>query len=192
MAERQTERQAIGMIELTSIAIGHQVQDAMLKAAEVKLIVARTICSGKYIAIVGGPVGAVQAAVNAGLEAAPDGVIDHILVPNIHPDVFRALGDMVQIGGQHQQVPSLGIVETFSASSAIEAADVAAKAANVSLFRIHLAMALGGKGLVMMAGSVSDCRSAVEAAAATVKQKGLLVSSVVIPRPSPELFAERL
>ncbi len=180
------------MIELTSIAIGHAVQDAMLKAASVKLIVARTICSGKYIAIVGGAVGAVQASVNAGLEAAPDGVIDHILVPNIHPDVFRALGDMVQIGVRNEQIPSLGIIETFSASSAIEAADVAAKAANVTLFRIHLAMALGGKGLVMMAGPVSDCRTAVEAAAALVKEKGLLVSSVVIPRPSPELFAERL
>ncbi len=53
-------------------------------------------------------------------------------------------------------------------------------------------MAMGGKGLVMMSGSVSDCRSGVEAAAAVVKEKCLLVSQIVIPRPCRELFGERL
>lgn len=185
-------RQAIGMIEMTSIAIGHLVEDSMLKAAQVRLLMARSICSGKYIVIVGGEVGPVQASVAAGLEAAPDGVIDHILVPNIHADVFAALSDMVQISLRDQQVPSIGIIETFSASSALEAADAAAKAANVTLFRIHIAMAIGGKGLVMMSGSVSDCRAAVAAGAEVVKAKGLLVAQVVIPRPSKELFGERI
>lgn len=184
--------QAIGMIEMTSIGIGHLVEDEMLKAAEVRLIMARSICSGKYIVIVGGQVGSVQASVRAGLEAAPDGVIDHILVPNIHPDVFRALSDMVQINVRESEIPAMGIVETFSAASALEAADAAAKAANVTLFRIHIAMAIGGKGLVMMSGSVSDCRAGVDAAAELVKEKGLLVSKVVIPRPSRELFGERI
>ena len=185
--------QAIGMIELTSIGIGHLIEDSMLKAADVKLLLGRSICSGKYIVVVGGNVAAVQASVRAGLEDAPDGVIDHIVIPNIHPDVFRALGDMVQVNvGPTGEVPSLGIVETFSAASALEAADAAAKAANISLFRIHIAMAMGGKGLVMMAGSVSDCKTGVETAAEVVKAKGLLVSKVVIPRPSRELFAERI
>ncbi|HWB55025.1 MAG TPA: BMC domain-containing protein [Tepidisphaeraceae bacterium] len=185
-------KEAVGMIELTSIGIGHVVQDAMLKAASVKLLAGRSICSGKYIVIVGGQVGPVQSAMRAGLDAAPDGVIDQILIPNIHPDVFAALGDMVQLSVRNEQIPSLGIVETFSAASALEAADAAAKAADVTLFRIHIAMAMGGKGLVMMSGSVSDCHTAVEAAAAVVKEKGLLVSKVTIPRPSRELFAERI
>lgn len=183
---------AIGMIEMTSVAIGYEVQDTMLKAADVRLLIARTICSGKYIVIVGGKVSAVEASVRAGLNDAPDGVIDHILIPNIHPDVFKALGDMVQISVQKDQTPSLGIVETFSASTALQAADAAAKAANVTLFRVHVAMAMGGKGLVMLSGGVADCRAAVDAAAAVVKEKGLLVAAVVIPRPSRELFGERL
>ncbi len=187
------DREALGMIELTSIAIGHIVQDAMLKAASVRLLMARSICSGKYIVLVGGEVGSVRASMAAGVENAPDGIIDQIVIPNIQPDVFRALGDMVQINTTREMaVPSMGIIETFSASSAIEAADAAAKAANITLFRIHLAMALGGKGLVMFAGSVGDCRSAVEAGAAVVKEKGLLVATALIPRPSRELFAERL
>jgi len=187
------EREALGMIELTSVAIGHVVQDAMLKAASVQNLLARTICSGKYIVLVGGQVGAVRAAVAAGLNAAPDGVIDHIELPRIHPQVFAALGDMVQLNiGREQLVPSLGIIETFSASTAILAADAAAKAADITLFRIHLAMALGGKGLVMFSGSVTDCQAAVDAGAALVKEKGLLVATAVIARPSRELFGERL
>jgi microcompartment protein CcmL/EutN len=184
---------AIGMIEMTSVGMGHLVTDAMLKAANVKLLVGRTICSGKYISIVGGDVSAVQSAVQAGLGVTTDGVIDQIVVPNIHPEVFKALGDSVQVTvSRAGEVPSLGIIETFSASSALEAADAAAKSANVTLFRIHIAMALGGKGLVMMAGNVADVRTAVETGADKVKAKGLLVSKVVIPRPARELFAERL
>ncbi len=184
---------AIAMIELTSIGIGHLVQDAMLKAASVRLLLGRSICSGKYIVVVGGNVSAARAALTAGLEAAPDGVIDQLLIAAIHPDVFRALGQSIQLTVEKPtDVPSLGIIETFSAASALEAADVAAKAANVTLFKIHIAMALGGKGLVMLAGSVADCRVAVEKAKEMVRAKGLLVSAVVIPRPSRELFAEYL
>ena len=184
--------EAIGMIEMTSIGMGHQVQDTMLKAADVTLYLGRTICSGKYIIIVGGNVAAVQAAVSAGLDDAPDGVIDHIMLSNVHADVFAALGQAVELTVSADQLPSLGIIETFSAASALEAADVAAKAADVTLFRLHIAMAMGGKGLVMMAGTVADCRAAVDAGAETVREKGLLVSAVVIPRPSPELFGEHI
>ena len=183
---------AIGMIEITSVGIGYQVQDTMLKAADVTVHLARTICSGKYIIIVGGNVGAVQAAVNAGLEEAPDGVIDHMMAPNVHADVFRALGDMVQLDVPDDELPSLGIIETFSAASALEAAAEAAKAANVTLFRLHVAMAMGGKGLVMFAGTVADCRAALDAGAEPVRAKGLLVSAVVIPGPSRELFGEHI
>lgn len=185
-----SQRQAVGMIELTSVGIGHLVQDTMLKSASVKLMLARTICSGKYIVIVAGEVAPVQAAVKAGLEAAPDGVIDHFVVPNAHPDVYAALGQSVQLGISAGEHPSVGILETFSSASALEAADAAVKAANVRIFKIHVAMALGGKGLVLFAGSISDCKAALDAAVAVVKPKGLLVSAVTIPRPSKEIFID--
>jgi len=40
--------------------------DTMLKAANVELILSRSICSGKYMVMVRGEVGAVEAAVSAG------------------------------------------------------------------------------------------------------------------------------
>ncbi|MCP4246200.1 MAG: BMC domain-containing protein [bacterium] len=190
--------EAIGIIELTSVGIGLAVQDAMLKAAYVRLLLGRTICSGKYIIAVTGKVAEATAAVDGGLAAAEAGVIDHAVIAKIHPTVFKALGQGVELrvcgaGEQSPAVPkALGVVETFSGVSVLEAADVAAKAAQVTLFRLHLAMALGGKGYLVMAGSVVDVRTSVEAAAEVVRRKGLLVSAVTIPGPSPELFAEHL
>ncbi|MCC6682173.1 MAG: BMC domain-containing protein [Phycisphaeraceae bacterium] len=184
---------AIGMIELTSVGIGYLVQDAMLKAADVELILGRTICSGKYINLVGGAIASVQASVEAGLQAAPDGVIDHVTVPNVHESVFPALGQSVQltVSDKKNGTPdALGIVESYSASVILEAADAAAKAAHVTLFRIHMAMALGGKAFMLMAGSVASCEAGVAAAREVVVDKGLLVSALTIARPSRELMAE--
>lgn len=42
------------------------------------------------------------------------------------------------------QPRALGVIQTFSASSIIDVADAAVKSADVTLFRVHLAMALGG------------------------------------------------
>lgn len=183
--------EAVGVIELTSVGIGYMVEDTMLKAADVRILIARTICSGKFLVVIGGSVASVEAAMEAGLAAAPEGVIDHVTIPRIHPEVFAALGQMVQLSREGNK-SAVGIIETFSATSALAAADIAAKAASVTLYKIHIAMALGGKGLVMMAGTVADCDAAVEAGAAYVKQKGLLVSSVVISRPSEEILKEYL
>ena len=83
-------------------------------------------------------------------------------------------------------------METFSGTSALAAADAAAKAARITLFRIHVAMALGGKGLVLMTGTVADVRAGMQAGAEEVRQRGLLVSEIVIPRPQPELLSEYL
>ncbi len=60
------QKNAIGLIELSSIAAGYLVADAMLKAADVELILSRTICSGKYMVLVGGDVAGVTSSVEAG------------------------------------------------------------------------------------------------------------------------------
>jgi len=181
---------SVGVIELSSVGIGYQAQDEMLKAASVELLIARTICSGKYLIVIGGSVSDVEAAMDVGLKAAEEAVIDHLVVANVHESVFPALGQSVTL--DEKSVGALGVIETFSGTSALAAADVAAKAARVTLFRIHVAMALGGKGLCLMTGSVADVRAGVEAGAAEARRRGLLVSEIVIPRPSRELLAEYL
>ena len=185
-----TSPRAIGAIELSSVGIGFKIEDEMLKAASVELLIARTICSGKYLIVVGGSVSDVQASVQAGLTTAGEAIIDHLMIPNVHESVFAALGQSVVLNGN--DTGALGVIETFSGTSVLAAADAAVKAARVTLLRIHVAMALGGKGLCLMTGTVADVQQGVRIAADVARQRGLLVSEVVISGPSKELFAEYL
>jgi microcompartment protein CcmL/EutN len=181
---------AIGAIELSSIGVGYKIEDAMLKAGSVDLLIARTICSGKYLIVIGGSVSDVQSSIQAGLAGAGEAIIDHLVIPNVHDAVFPALAQSVVLDGS--DTGALGVVETFSGTSVLAAADAAAKAARVTLLRVHVAMALGGKGLCVMAGSVANVHAGVQAAAQVVRERGLLVCDVVIPGPSKELFSEYL
>jgi microcompartment protein CcmL/EutN len=181
-------RNSIGLIELTSIASGFQVCDTMLKAADVELILSRSICSGKYMVMVRGEVGAVQSAVSAGASLNRFSIIDSFVIPNLHESVFPAISGATKV----ETLEALGILESFSVASLIEGADAAVKAANVQLIEIRLAMALGGKAFVTLTGNVAAVQSAIDAGAEVVGQKGMLVNKVVIPRPRPELLNEMI
>jgi microcompartment protein CcmL/EutN len=181
-------RMAIGLVELSSVASGFVVADTMLKAATVQLLINRTICSGKYMVLVGGEVAAVEASVAAGVAAGGGAIIESCLIPNIDPAVFPALAGTVI-----QPAPgALGIIEAFSVAALIEGADAAVKAADVTLLEIRLAMALGGKAFARMTGKVAAVEAAVAAGSAVVAARGLLVNKAVIPAPAPEILGETI
>jgi microcompartment protein CcmL/EutN len=178
----------IGLVELSSVARGYVVQDAMIKCATVTVLMARTICSGKYLIAVCGDVASVTAAVEAGVSAGFGFTIEKRVITGLHPSIFPAIGGGVDL--EPGEARGLGVIETFSASSIIEVADAAVKAANVTLFRLHLAMALGGKGFVLMTGDVASLEAAVAAGCSVARRDGILVDRAVIPSPSREVFRE--
>ena len=182
------ELDSIGLLELSSVATGYLAQDAMLKAAPVELLLARTICSGKYIVVVGSDVAAVTAAVDAGSAVSTGALIERRVIPRVHPAVFPAISMAVDVSPE--AMDALGVIETFSASSIIEVADAAAKTAAVQLLRVHLAMALGGKGFVLLTGDVASVEAAVGAGCEVAADEGILVGRAVIARPRRELFRD--
>ena len=180
----ETDKNALGMVEWNSIATGIFAADAMLKVSEVELITANTICPGKYICIVRGSVAAVKASIEAGKDASPVSVVDDMVIPNLHPTVFPALNAITEA----ERVQAVGIIEVFSVSSAIQAADRAAKTAEVTLLLVRTATGLGGKSYVVLCGEVSAVNNAVDAGASIAEEKGLLVFKRVVPDPEPRLF----
>jgi microcompartment protein CcmL/EutN len=183
-----TEINSIGLIELSSIATGFLVEDLMLKAGSVQLLLARSICSGKFLIVVSGDVTSVQSALLAGASAAGASLIERRQIARVHPSVLQAISQSVDV--DPAQLKSLGVIETFSAASIIEVADAAVKSANVTLLKVHLAMALGGKGFVVMAGDVSSVQAAIAAGSKVAAEDGMLVGRGVIAAPSIELFRE--
>ncbi|GAC22259.1 BMC domain-containing protein [Paraglaciecola arctica] len=181
-------KSAIGMIEMNSIAKGYAVGDAMLKAANVDILFNRTICPGKFMVMVAGDVAAVEASMSAGLDLGNETIVDELIIPNVHSSVFSAISGTRVI----EQTDALGIIETFSVASIIEAADAAVKAANVELIDVHLAMAIGGKGYLTLTGDVASVTAAIEAGAAYIKDKGVLVEKVIIPQPRQEILRDKV
>ncbi len=181
-------KSAIGMIEMNSIAKGYAVGDAMLKAANVEIMFNRTICPGKFMVMIAGDIAAVEAAMTAGLELGSETIVDELIIPNVHPSVFAAISGTRVI----EKTAALGIIETFSVASIIEAADAAVKAANVELIDIHLAMAIGGKGYATLTGDVAAVTAAVDAGTDYIKDKGVLVERVVIPQPREEILRDKV
>ncbi len=179
-----TQIQAVGMIEFNSIAAGIETADRMVKAASVELLMLKTICPGKFLVGVHAGVAAVQASVETGLSSAKDTVVDHFIIPNIHPDVISAISCAIEeIMGD-----AVGVIETFSAASSIVAADLAVKAANVSLIEVRIAMGLGGKAFCTLSGDVASVESAVKAGAKAVAENGLLVRKAVISNIDPTVL----
>lgn len=177
---------SIGLIELSSIAAGFEVADTMLKAGNVRLLLSRSICSGKYMVLIGGETAGVEAAIAAGAEAANGCLIDRLVIANLHSDVFVAIGRTQPV----QPNGALGIIESFNVATLVRAADAAAKAADVQLLEIRLAMALGGKAFVTMTGDVGSVQASVAAGRAVLAETGVLVNAVVISRPHPDVYRE--
>jgi len=178
------DHHAIGLVEVNSIAKGFEVCDVMAKTANISVLVAKSICPGKYIIMIGGDVAAVAQSVEAGQTTAGSTIVDHFVIPNIHPSVLPAISG----GNSIDEVHAMGVIETYSVAATIEATDAAVKAASVIPLRMHLAFGIGGKSYVILSGEVADMNAAVEAGSAVASERGFLVNRVVIPRPNKQLI----
>lgn len=174
-------RAAIGMVELNSIARGIETSDYMVKAAQVELIRSSTVCPGKYLILISGDTGDVKASMAEGVKRGGECVVDTLLLPNVHPQLIPA----ISMTTQPPALGAVGVLEFYSVASAITAADIAAKAANITLIEVRIGYAIGGKGYVTLTGDVGAVRAAV---AAATRDAQLLVGTTVIPRPAKQVF----
>ena len=174
---------AIGIIEFTSIAVGIYATDVMAKKAPVEIVDSKSICPGKYLILITGPVADVDEALRAGIEAGAETVTDHFFIPNVHPQVIPA----ILAATPFEKMKAIGVIETFSAPSTIIAADAAAKAAEIDLIEIRLGNGLGGKSYLTLTGELHDVEVAVDAGVGAIEGIGALVRKVVIPRPRIDL-----
>jgi microcompartment protein CcmL/EutN len=180
---------AIGLVELSCIHKGFEVLDRMIKSARVEKILARTICSGKYLVLVRGELADVQSSIASAKEAAGYGLVNALIIPNVEEALFPALAGTTVFDGKELPDGML-VVETFSAVSCIKAADFALKAAEISMVRVHVAMAVGGKGFFVATGAIDALKSALEPTLEFCREEGTLVGYSLITRPGEELLKE--
>lgn len=87
------QQEALGMIETRGLIGAIEAADAMVKAANVNLVGTEKIGSGLVTVMVRGDVGAVKAAVDAGVSAASSvgEVISNYVIPRPHTEVETLL-----------------------------------------------------------------------------------------------------
>ncbi len=177
-------RPALACLETSSIARGIRTCDEMAKKAAIRVLESATICPGKYIVVIGGEVEAVTQAFQHGLKVAGPTLVDHLHLPNAHPQLYPAIAGVTLVG----EVDACGVVETLAVASAILGADAACKRAKVELIELRLARGLGGKAFFTLTGEQADVEAAVAAAEEIVgPESGLLLRTEVIPRPHPQM-----
>jgi microcompartment protein CcmL/EutN len=175
---------ALALLEFNSIAAGVLSADAMVKRATLAVVHAGTVQPGRFLVLIGGEVAEVQESLMAGLETTPDALSDHIFLPHVHPEVVRALSAVRVL----KPDDALGVVETRTVPAAILAADRGVKGAEVTLMEIRLADGLGGKGIVLFTGQVSDVEAALEIADSVLTETQK-VRQVVISQLHPDIAA---
>ena len=176
-------RKALAMVEYSTVSSGITALDIITKAAEVEILAAQTICPGKYMILFCGGLGATKAALEAARSTS--GLIDEFILGRPHTSIFTALNRAENL----PKNAALGLVETFSGTAAIKAADTAAKTSWVSLEEIRIAHGMCGKSTVMFTGDVAAVTVSLEAAKKEAAEKGMLLDTALIPNPDEKMLA---
>ena len=176
-------KKALGMIEFKTVASGITATDVMLKCADVEVVQANPVCPGKYLATIAGELSSVKAAVEAAEAYNSAMLVDKFVLGNPHESVQPAICGALEIKDKR----AIGILETYTAASAVVAADTAAKTALGELVEVRLAKGLCGKSYIILTGSVASVTAAIERAKEGIED-GLFLDSSIIAGPDEKLW----
>jgi len=174
----------IAVVEFKSISRGVMVADEMVKAAQVRLLLATTLCPGKYLVIVSGDVGAVKKSASFADTAGGRHVCSSIVISGLRPEVMDAIGGKVI--GDFQG--SIGIVESFNMANIINAADICLDSADVEIVELRLAKGCGVNSFFIITGKLAAVQEAVKNSAAFLGEAGSLVAYRIIANPDRDLL----
>lgn len=165
----------LGVVESKSIAAGVLLADGMVKAAEVELVRASTICAGRYLIFVSGDKEAVETSV-AFAKNSTYSLSGSFVISNISPQISAVLKNSAPGDGE-----AIGVVECRNVSSGLAAADKAVKRSAVKLLRLVAGQGIMGKSYFVLEGDVASVTEAVEAAKEFLA--GNLIEAAILPVP---------
>lgn len=174
----------IGFLEYISIGKGIEAADLISKNTAIDILLSAPNCPGRYQILFTGDVDAVKSAVKMAEEIADFNFLDSLVIPRVDESVISALYSPNIINIKD----GVAIFETMTMTAAIEGADTMVKTADVDIIELRLGKGLAGKSYVTVTGSLENLRSAMDAALENVKDRGVLISSVIIPSLNPELI----
>ena len=199
-------REALAVLELPEIHPGLFVLDAMVKESQVEVLSSTPIPPGRFLIVITGGVGEVESAYlrGAALAENPGGgaliggtgasgtsasgtnghtVHDRLFLAEVAPAVLAAL----RPDRKEREIDALGIFETASISSLLDAADRLVKGTEVRLEQLHLARGIRGLSFGIVTGRQDMVEAALEMARERGEHHARWVGSSLIARPDPSV-----
>ncbi|WED21106.1 BMC domain-containing protein [Vibrio sp. JC009] len=169
----------LGVVETKTIASGVKLADEMLKIADVTLVRASTICSGRYLIFVSGTQSDVDMAV--GHARLTNKLTGNFVISGISPELVAVLKKRLSV----KTVQAIGLVESSTVSSGVAAADIAVKSADIDLIRFISGLGICGKSYFIFSGELAAVEEASKMAKEFLGTK--YIESTVIARPEHDV-----
>ena len=182
--EKFLKESNIAIIEFKSISRGLLVTDEILKASKVRLLLATTLCPGKYLTIVGGDVAAVEKTIDIANLIGGRHVFSSTVVSGIGPEVINAIsGKSVELLND-----AISIIESLNMANIINAADISIDSAKVEIVELRLGRGCGVNCFYIITGTLTAVEEATDNAVLFLKDTGSLIAYRVIPNPDKDLL----
>jgi len=174
----------LAIVEFKSTARGLFVTDAMLKAADVKLVLASSLCPGKYLTIVEGETSAVESSLRIADEIGGMHVYSSEVLNAINSKVIDAISGKL---GEHS-MEALAVIESMQMACLISSADDVSDAVPVEFVDFRLARGCGVNSFYIFSGRYSSVEEGARRASQFLKEKGALLACRVLSGPDREVF----
>ncbi|AWZ47751.1 ethanolamine utilization protein [Clostridiaceae bacterium 14S0207] len=175
---------ALGIVELNSIAKGIEITDIMLKSAELEVIYSRHICPGKYMIILTGDVGSVDEAVETIKKLDNKYILATFILPNADERIINGINKKYN----NIEIKAIGVMEFTSVACGIIALDKALKNGEVQLVKFTLGNLIGGKCYFIITGVLSSVSESMKVAKDLIDSKKI-IHSAIIPSPDKNLIS---
>jgi len=174
----------LAVVEFKSIARGIYVTDAMIKAANVNLVLATSLCPGKYLTVVEGETSAVENSLKIADETGGMQVFSSEVVNAVSFKVIDAISGKLS----EKNTGSLAIIESMQIASIISSADEVVDTVQVEFADFRLARGCGVNSFYIFTGELSSVREGAKVASQYLMSRGALLASRVISGPDVEVW----
>ncbi len=205
-------REALAVLELPEIHEGLRVVDAMVKEAVVEILGATPVPPGRFLIIVSGGVAEVESAWGKGLGIAGT-TRDQLFLAEFAPEILQAtealrsrttVGSPPGVSSASETPPTpfapgggmwatpadcLGVFQTRSVSSGIDAADRLIKGTRTRLHHLHLARGIAGQSFGVLSGTEDMVEAALEMARERGEHHAQWVGSSMVRNVDPAVAA---
>jgi microcompartment protein CcmL/EutN len=87
-----------------------------------------------------------------------------------------------------EKIRALGVLESYSLSTMVIAADAVLKSAELEAIELRLGTGIGGRAYFSFTGDVAAVKTGVEVGMEDIGGNGMLINAEVIPSPEKKLI----